>query len=290
MKIISAVMTVVVGVVLLGSLLVPTISDATKTEETFDNTPYAFYQMKVLEPGDIWTFSDSVWSYNGDAIATSGNSSVSVIATDNTVIRQDGILRGTTYGNNLTSSAEVQVVDDASKLLVNSTASVYYDTGFGAVPDDGEYVLKTYEDSAYVHKDTTLWVTGYTALSASASQVMVHIEGSIEDGLTVSVVPKFGGTTTDIVVGNYVLDYEEVEGYVDLYKINNVKFDVTGTFDGESITKEFTYSTFVIPKTVTSELSVHLTSAQIAIMAVIPILVICAILMVAVGAFRARND
>ena len=283
--------TLTVGIIFTGALLGPVINDVSETEKTFDNTPYGYYTMKVLENGDTWTFSDSKWTYNGDLIPTASNTGVSVVVTNNTTIRQDGICRGTTYGNNLTNNATVSIADDTNKLIVNSTNNITYTTGYGAVPEGGDYVLKTYENKAYVKGDTLLWVTGYTALtSTSTSQLMVHVEGTLNDGLTITVAPKQGGTTTDISVGDYTIAYEAVDGYEDLYRIQKVSFNVTGTFNEEVVTKEFNYSTFVVPTTVTAELSQHLDAGEIAILAAIPLMAIAALVLLVVRYFVAGRD
>lgn len=291
-KLIGVIMSVVVGVILIGSLLAPTLSDASKTEETFDNSPFAYYQMKTLENGDKWTHSQTTWTFNDTILTTSENTGVSVVATNNTVVRQDGIIRGTTYGGNATSSAEVLVVDETNTLQLNSTRNINYISGFGAVPEGGQYVLKTYDSSVYVHEDTPLWITGYTSLAdGTTSQVMVHIEGTIKDGLTITLAPKQGGTTTDLqVVGDYRLNYSEVSGYKDLYQLTNVKFDVSGTFEEATYTKEFSYSTFIVPKEITAELSNHLDSGEIALLGSVLVIFIASLVIIAIRSFTGRND
>ena len=285
-KFIGLVLGLVVGVLMIGSLLVPTITNASKTEDTFDNSEYGYYQMKPLENGDNWVHNNNQWTYGDALLTTSENTGISVVATNNTVVRQDGIVRGTTYGGNATSTAEVFVVDDANTLQINTTRNISFIDGFGAVPEGGDYIIKKYDTAVYVNGDTPLWVTGYTALGdESITQVMVHITGSIDGGLTISLAPKSQGNTSNLsVVGDYTINYVKVDSHKDLYQLSNVKFTVEGTIGEaeESVTKEFTYSTFVVPKEVTAELANHLDAGEIAMIAVIPVLMIASLLIFAV--------
>lgn len=291
---IGSIMGVVIGVILLGSLLAPTISDVTETQKTFDNTDYARHQMKELESGDTWTRSDGTWYYNDEVVTTNSTGSYSVLFTDNLTIREVANIRGVDYrtGANSTTSAEIVTVDESTLgISINeSVSATSFNYGYGAVPS-GDYIMKDMVKSAYVLKDTDMYVTGVTNLvtGENASELLFVISGSIEDGFTVSVQNVKNSTVTDITVGEVTVNATPVDGVEDVYLFTNITFDFTGTYDGTETTTTATYGTFVMPKTVTAELSVHMTDAQNDLIKVLPVLVVVALFMVFVGAFIIRN-
>lgn len=294
-NVLTLIITLVVGVILTGALLGPVISDVSKTSNDFDNSSYAIYNMKELETGDNWTYADSTWSLNGDALTTSGSGSISVIVTDNAVIRQNSQARGTTVNMNGVSDVEIIEVTDSNALSINDSTEVAYTAGYGAT-GEGQYIMKTYSDKAYVTGDTPIWATGITSLvdGKSKSNMVCHIEGTINDGLTVTVSNVSAGTVSDIVVGEYTLNATKVDGYKDLYLLDNVVFGITANYTDVDTPVEYSinasYSTFILPKTITAELSDHLTPGQISLMGAIPIMVIVALLMTAVGAIALRRN
>lgn len=296
MNVLTLVITLVVGVVLCGAMLVPVINDVTETERTFDNTAYGYYQMKEFEVGDKWERDGTTWTLNGETLTTDASDTVSIIVSNNEVVRQGGSIRGTLFGSNNLTAAEVVTVDSVDKLIFNNGTTPYdYDSGYGAT-NDGDYILKTYTDKAYVHGDTNLWATGVTGQAGTDSRgnLIVHIEGTINDGVTITVDKVNNGLSSNIVVSDATINYETVSGYDDLYLIDTITFTITTDYTVDevttSITTNATYSTFVLPKEITAERSVHLTDGQNSLIGVIPIMVIVALLMAAIGVITLRRD
>lgn len=282
---------VVVGVLLCATMLFPIISEATATDRTFDNSQYAYYDMKALEEGDSWAYAAGTWTYNDQPITINnvGGDKISIVASNNEVVRQDGQARGTSYNGSNTDDVEAITVEGVDYLNINDN-NVAYTSGYGAVPD-GDYVLKKYDAAGYVKKDTPLWVTGFTNLTTSSnSQLIVHIEGTIDDGLTITVTPKAYAPVTGITVGDYTINYESASEGVGLYKLTSVVFDVTGTFNEEEITTTFTYSTFVIPKEITAEKSQHLNDTEQTLVGIIPLLVIIGLVIGVLAIFARRAE
>lgn len=290
-NLIGMILAVTVGIICIGSVMVPVLTDATTTHTTFDNSEYSFYEMKELEVGDKWVHEGTSWTYDDVEITTGSNDSVSMVVTNDLVIRQSGQIRGATYGSNVTASAEISVADT---LLINNSNSVSFTSGYGAT-NEGTYILKTYTDSAYVKGDTNLWATGVTSIpgTTSAGNVICHVEGTINDGVTVTVSPISGGATSNIVVGDATINYSPVSGYDNLYLIDNVVFGITADYTVDEVTTEksttATYSTFVIPKEVTAEKSVHFGSAENGLILIIPVMMIIAVMMVAVRFLNTRD-
>lgn len=290
-RIVALVVGASVMVLIFSALLVPIINDATTTEKTFDNTSYGYYQMKALEVGDIWERNESTWTHNDETLVTQSLGTVSILALDNTAVRQNGQLRGTTQSSNNFVNGEVT---EEGILLFNEDKPIPFDSGYGATLD-GDYILKTYSDKAYVNGDTALWVTGVSGFNdlSSNANFIVHIEGTIDDGVTITVTAVKNGTSSNFVVGDYTINYAPVAGYNDLYLIDNITFNVTA-YNSEAednVTTAVSYSTFVLPKEVTAELTIHPDSATNALLSAIPIIVMIGIVLAVVGvAIVGRND
>lgn len=275
---------IVVGLVVFSAILMPVVNNATTTENTFDNTAYGYYQMKEFEVGDKWERTGTVWTLNGETLTTDASDTVSIIVSNNEVVRQGGSVRGTLFGSNNLTAAEVITVDSVDKLLFNNGTTPYdYDSGYGAT-NNGNYILKTYTDKAYVHGDTNLWATGVTGQVGTDSRgnLIVHIEGTINDGVTITVDKVNNGLSSNIVVGEATINYEAVSGYEDLYLIDTITFTITADYTVDetttTITTDATYSTFVIPKQVIAEKTVHADAETIAMLETIPILIIAGLI------------
>lgn len=282
---IGATISIFIVVVLMGSLLIPILDDVTTTSGTFDNEDFARHEMAELQSGDEWTRTDGVWYYNGEELTSNTSGSAGVIFTDNLTIREIGNIRGVGYKTaaNSTNSVDVVAVDESTLgLSINdSTTYVTFTYGFGAVLD-GDYIMKDYGKTAYVLEDTDMYITGVTAIDSSdnATEVLCVIAGSIGDGFTVNVSNVKNSTVEDITVGTVTVNATPVDGYVDLYLFDSIEFTISGTQDDTEVSTDATYSTFVMPKVVTAELSEHLGTAEIGLIMVIPILLILAVVVI----------
>ena len=151
--------------------------------------------------------------------------------------------------------------------------------------DDAKYVMKFANESAYV-TDESVYIMGISVGVGFNNAIGVYGIGTIEDGMTLSTAYKGNNVTGDITYADPVADYSSVSGYNGLYKLNGYTSAITV---GETTTN-ISYTYFIVPAEVTAELSQHLTPGQIALMGAIPVLVIVALLVVAVGAVARRND
>lgn len=291
-KIVMGVISVAVAIIVLMSMI-PIFTDAGKSEDTFDNSDSAFYFMKELESGDSWTRTNGVWAYNGETLTNSSNDNVSIVVTENTVFRQSGQVRGTTYGGNTINTVDVVTVDTTDVIKLNTNTTINYTVGYGAVTE-GDLILKNYTDKAYVHGDTPIWVTGVTGLpqTSSLGNLVCHVEGTIDDGFTITVDPVSNGAASNIVVGDYTVNYSEVNGYKDLYLIENIQFGITADYTDSDVTTSksttATYSTFILPKEVTAERSAHASPVEATLIGLIPLLMMVGIMLTAVGLFIAK--
>lgn len=299
MNVLTLIITLVVGVILAGSLLGPVINNVTETERTFDNTDMSIVDMKPFEVGDTWA-RDSVtgaWSLNGETVSNLNQGAYSAILTETLAGRSNGQFRGVTVTGNMAGASGV-VVDETTLTLsgtgLTGSASQTYTQGYG-LTDKGDYVLTKYltdRGEAYLLDTTEIYATGTTA-GNTVVNVVVHIEGNIKDGVTVTATPLYNtGTNKTTSVDNIVIDCEKVEGYVNLYKFKQITFDITetDTSTSETETVSASFSALVMPKTITAELAQHLTPGQNSLIGAIPIMVIVALLMTAVGAIALRRN
>ena len=297
-KMIGMVVGVMVGVLILSAALFPVIDSATTTERTFDNTNISISDMKTFEVGDTWS-RDSVtgeWSLNGDAVSNLNQGAYSAIMTETLAGRSNGQFRGVTATGNVAGIGAV-VVDETTITLSGSglqgSATQAYAQGFG-ITDKGDYVLTKYlsdRNDAYLLDTTEIYATGTTAGSTVVNTV-VHIEGTIKDGVTVTASPLYNtNTNKTVTVGDVNIDCEKVNGYVNLYKFKQITFTITETDTSTDTTETVnaSYSALVIPKVITAELAVHASQDEIEILETIPILITVGLILGIVGTIFVRR-
>ena len=312
MNALTLIITLVVGVILTGALLGPVINDATKTTETFTNTGYLRLGEISSEDPDTYTIT---WTYENphqfivnDEIYTmpDGNTTGSVFPY--TMFATDGWgLRYTQTGGNVdlnlygsgensqllwyatttdTNTVTITINGGTASFVKNGGSAVNMTYTNMFIPDnDGEFILKKGNSPAYLNSESVIYSTGRTSASfgANAFAININLNGNVE-GVNVNVLAPSGFTSSNVVI-----DSSEVDGYENLYSFNKVTFDITQ--DSTSITVGATYAQVIVPYQVTAELSEHLTPGQISLMGAIPVMVIVALLMAAVGAIAlGRND
>ena len=134
--------------------------------------------------------------------------------------------------------------------------------------------------------DSPLFASGQTSINASDNtsvSTAIIMDGTIEDGVTFTAIKGATTATFDDIVINAVAE----SGYKDLYKLSNVT--ATATYDGTDTS--MTYSYFVVPSEVTAERSAHVDGPTGDILAVIPVMMVLAILIGAVTLFiKTRRD
>lgn len=285
-SLIPKIVGIVVAIIVVSIVLIPVTEEVTATEDTFDNSQFARSYMKELEDSDSWTRSDQIWYYEGEKVTENKSGNYSILFTDNAVVREIANVRGTTvsYASNGVTSLDVTEDDSVLEITYNGTSNTTsFNYGFGAVPE-GNYIMQTTAGGSYVLKDTVMYVTGITNVANNNnSEVICVISGSIKDGFTVTASPVKNATISDITIGEITVNAVAVDGYVDLYKITNIQFSISATYDGDTVSYDATYSTFVLPKEVTAEKAIHPDAMTNTIISTIPIFVVLAILMGIVG-------
>lgn len=216
--------------------------------KTFTNE--GLWRMDTLEPGDVWVRSASgdTWTYNDELVLSSENSASSVILGDNWTVRGTGVVWSSVYYAN-NPDITVTVSEDTVTVQTKTYDSI---EGYGLNPE-GRFIMSQYDKPVYVHGDSPIYATGATTIDGLG--FVVHIEGNIDDGVTV-VCTTVNNTTaiSDFVVTNTTIHAVKNNSYVDLYRLEGITFDVSFTQTSDSSTHSGTasYSSYVVPYEVTA--------------------------------------
>lgn len=301
-NVLTLIITLVVGVILAGSLLAPVISDATETERTVTNDGGLFTLNKINAADDFTleydytapnqiTVNDEVIQLNQGAypltvffndtlmIRVAWSDNISVFETNPETGAYALISAGVSAETNMTVTN-----DNGTLTITNGTTTVERTNTNGMIAaNGGAYIMKGQSEQVYLTGDTEFYASGYTyrALGVANSSFVGIFKGTINDGITaISQVP------TTYSITNETETYTQVTGeFKDLYKFSGFGFTLTdGTNSGN-----VSYNQLIVPVSVSAELTNHLTPGQISLMGAIPVMVIVALLMAAVGAIALRR-
>jgi len=292
MNALTLIITLVVGVILTGALLGPVINDATTTEHKIINT--GAYNLTDNDDNYTITYDPTGKFIIGDKeipFNTLPNDAITIASAKDMLLRFqnwaaqsykvwlfiDGEAARVIASN--TNTSPVDIVFDNGSFSVNAatiSASYTSDESVRIFNPDGKYTMTIYDQPATVLKDTTVIVgNGTTAVNAWTNRF--YIEGTAED---IDITPSSG-----ITVSNVAVNTTEISQYKDAVKLNSITFTAT---DGTN-TVDATYNRVIVPIEIDAELSQHLTPGQISLVGAIPVMVIVALLMTAVGAIAYRR-
>lgn len=297
-KLITLVMTVIVGVILAGSLLVPVLNDATDAlhvTKTNDFGVYANVGSEDLtiscavnsEDNTKWDFTvndttinfpvsgNSKWvlvtdtfcmdlESTGITIATASNARFTGQASFSGTIA-DGTLTGTsTYGENQTHSFE------------QSYTWAFYASESG---DYRSFYLNSSDDVDVYYTDLN---DIYGASFTFTTNKFFSLHGDVVNYYAVS------GTATEI---NANVNYDNVPSTMNMkvLDLNRTTGDYTFVVDNSGTDYTVHPWMFIVPASVTSD-AIQNPGAIAALYGVIPIMVIVALLVVAVGVVARKND
>ena len=297
-KIVGISIAAVIGIIVLGSVLMPILDDATAVNEKFTNEGY--YNMDLVEDNSSTVIrwekaSPSIFTIDGESFDmsafTSLNRSYTIIGSDTLVCRyypqttrtlvqvytntNDYYAYSTqdtmTYVELSISNGTLTITSDKSDY---SSGTVSIGTECFVINPTGEYaVMKKATDPAYVLGDSPIRFIGVTG-SSSANTFGTYGTGSIDDGMDLSVL-YLGSSYTSVTFSDPTPTMTPVDGFKSLYSLD--KYDFTATVDGSD--QGVTYSYFIVPSEVTAEKAQHLSDNQNQLLAVIPLLIIVAILL-----------
>ena len=309
-NLLTLVVTLTVGIILAGSLLMPVLADTTATEKTYTNTGY--FTMDKLKSDAEFTLTwdqatPNIIDIDGEKIDLSDRGLTSgklytIFGADNFVLRvywanspflqyfgQTSVIpafitatsagskfTATVTGGNITFASTDPSYPDPVTIELTDTAYC-----INAL-DKGNYIMKNADESVFIETDTDIIVLdGLTNLYAN--DVGIYAEGTIDGDLTATTFR--GDGTYDVSFKDWTYDTTDVDEAINLVKLKKVVFTATQN----DTDYEVTYSYFIVPATVTAELSEHLNAGEIALLNALPILVIIGLVMAGVGAIFIRN-
>lgn len=304
-KLIPLIMTLVVGIILAGSLLIPVLSDAQKTigpEVTVTND--SAIVLREIEDGDVlkcvrtktgatsWT---DVWTLNDDVISSLSGGSLAW----NVGIMSDAIYMqinssgnsaagtyydmtrstpaATYYG--ISSSAEIGDVGVTSFSFANGAATVTYNENTTLeVPYTWGYIVCPYEDGEYCAA-----VSGGVGAVKDPNQVALcgaYTSGDLDTMYYYKDGQTYVSNTAYTMTANITTAVHS--GTTDIYDAT-VSVDMT---DGDD-TESFTPYRILVPYEVTGHAA---SGASYSLLGAIPIIVIVALIVAAIGMVAVRRN
>ena len=309
-KLVAGILAAAISIIVLASVLMPVLNDATTTEDTFTNEGY--FRMTHY---DTTTDQTLTWTYEKPSIATVDNvdvpinykvknGQVTVVADTNWIVRMYNDANGDpsglslvlpiggTTGADVSNNATVTMSFSAGSMSATfgttSKTGTYTDIYLPSL--DGSFLMKDANVDAYILPDSQ--VVGYgmtrvrTATGIQGSPgTGISLVGNYEDGIVASVWRAGDGTT----VTNPQMNVTSDPNHIDLYTLQSITATatVTETIDEQTVTTDstITYTYLLVPYEVTAERSIHLTDAMNGILSVIPILIIVAVLLGVLAVF-----
>ncbi len=299
-KIVMISIAAVIGIIVLGSVLMPILDDATTVNETFTNDGYYRVSKATADSNVtiVWDHTDpTILTVNGTDLDMSGipkDQPLTIYASEEAVVRYTNGTSGVSinrYGGSYQNATESNA-KDVSITLSGSSATMVWGTstdtltatGVYYIDPDGDYVMKKSDSVAKVKSDESVLLIAGTSNVSGA--VTLYGTGTIDDGLTISVVAGLAEGDT-YSIGDVTINYTDLTKYIDLADLTSIQFP----FTKNTTTATITYSYFVVPYEVTAERSVHFTDGQNAIFAAMPVMIILAVLLGVVAlVIRSRMD
>ena len=302
MKIVGVVVAAFVSITVLAAVLMPILDDATDTEDTFTNdglyhmTKYgtdteiemiwSYEKPNVITVNDVDIPIDSMnihrtvlFGDSGGARVLANNSGCQILFSTGTSaasVSDEGVLTVTCSSGTMTA-----VIEKTGQSPATTNVGSY--TDLYCISTDGPYVMKSPNKNVYIKGDSEVHGFGVTNVTG-AGNLVLDVVGTIDDGVTVTSISNAGASTT---FSTPTITATPDSNYKDLYSLEKITFVATASGNDTNVT----YSYFLVPYEVTAEKAEHLTTGQIELLDVIPILVIVAILLGVIAlVIRSRLD
>lgn len=305
MNLITIAVTLAIGVILIGSLLVPVISNYGDEEKSIKNTGSYF---TTPDGGDHEiVITKGVITYDGEECAWPD---LSLYGSVTLMIGTDWILRADNGTNPATDSIRYTIagpphnwtvlgaVDPASEdavVITISDTDVSFD-GPSAdttkqdleymIADKGDYVMSL---KPYILDDTPIVAAIRNNSNTASSDTFEIIKGSVDDvaNMTYTVCRNFISTETpsigDITSSTFTADTTTYDG--DLLKLDKIT-QVATMYNSAVATFTITY--VIVPEVITYDNPAYVGYSTL--FAMIPVLVITALVIVAAGVIYVKRE
>lgn len=298
-NLIGMILAVTVGILCIGTVMMPILSDASETESTFSNVDGSIAYFDKVGSEDTITFE---WDYTNPLVATINGEEVdlpepssyyyglSLIAsegmsyrfyksgTDNYIIQSIGGSQNAGYYGtaSVTNAANLSVTVTADSITNTVSDRAFTTTGNTyVISDSGDYVMKGANTGAYVLGDSATLAAGLTIFNSD------WIIMGWDSDTGAEIIPTVYYPTESYTISNVVVYAEDVDGYEDISTLEKITYTLTSDSDS-TVTTTITYSYFIVPTEVTAEKSSHFSIMEIGLLAVIPVIMLIAVLLVAV--------
>lgn len=294
-KLIPIVMTLVVGIILAGSVLIPVLRDAqNNTSDIITNETSGLpFKLDGNDDYEVVTApSASDWTLNGEKYNFNTVSDTFIITDQCRVVKNGGYLQlfdatGIRISNLATSTNKFVITYDASEKEFSVVTYPSY--------DEGETAANTY---TYTVANILYFIPGgdYGAINTGGDPDVTYYVNDLSQVIAggayttgdLDTAYFAEGTTVYVGDADYTASGEAVtskyNGYTDAIVGSSYTITVT---DGEA-SETFTPYTVFVPLKITAHTSEQ--NGMIALYGAIPIMVIIALLMVAVGVVARRNE
>lgn len=298
---------IVVGLIVFSAILMPVIKDTTATEKTITNEGY--FRMSEISADDESTYV-LTWDVNtpntikvNDAPVVmdleNAPSQVTVCFNGDWMLRANitnGAITAISYIPNLgastvaSSTVEVTLNGGSATAVMDGTSKTEDYTNVYIPDADGSFIMKKSNTDAYIQSDSVMVAFGISRLNTASSfnERGIGFNGSMDDINPFIWRPPSDTTST---ITDVSVNATRDAAYVDLYKLTNITMVGHYVNEDESVTDTtLTYSYFLVPYEVTSELSQHLDSNEIALIGVIPVLIIAGLIVGIVATVISRRE
>lgn len=303
-NILGLIVTCVLGIIMIGSLLGPAISDYSEAKLTVENTG-----MPYTEAGGDHTIlitADGM-TYDGETIDITlfpGNfTGYTIVYGEQSFVRwstNSGVLTAgaglTLRQFNVTDNTITVALSDNS-VTVTTTASTQTFTAndvlYHISPSGGDYVLAL---NPYVNDEQTVYAAGDTFYSGSGRPGTLRIwivwTGEL-DTITVSASGFNGAAAyTDVEVTNTTATLTNINS--NLYRYDSVVIDYTATATENEVDADYpltaTYTYFLAPAEVSYDNPAYMGSEYEGLLGAIVVIAIAGLLLLIVGAVVRRRD
>lgn len=286
-KLITLAVALVVGIILLGSLLVPVLKDTQQTigaKVTYENenlttNPYTYSKVDAVTAS--FDYEESTFTVNGNTFNRGALAYMAIVADTFEIEAKESTWTGPNavncyYGETTEaypSTLEVSASNGVATLTINDTdVEVNYSWMYVIVPEGGQYHQHTAStNGAYCKSLSDVVIFGGKYSSGELDTVYTSYAGEVYVGVE-EYQGTFNGTLT------------KVAGTTDIYQLGNATITITDGTDSETFTP---YRALVINSVEGHEEE----KAISALLGAIPVIILASfVIMAAALVINRRND
>ena len=301
--ILGLLVAIVIGVIMVGSLLAPTIDTYSDKELTVENTG-----MPYTEAGGDHTIiltTDGI-TYDGEAVDMTqfpGSFNTYTLVYGQESFVRWGITNALTASDadglrtfNITAGNTITIVLTETTVTVTTTASSQSFTAddvlYHISPTGGDYVLAL---NPYVSDDDEVYAAGDTYFTGTGRPAPIRLwivwTGELEE-ITVNANGFNGSGYTAVAITDTTVNIDNVKS--NLYRYDSVVFNYTATATVEDVSTDYpltsTYTYFLAPAEVSYDNPAYLGSEYEGLLGAIVVIAIAGLLLLIVGAVVRRRN